>query len=86
MVGVGVGVTFLLNNLFLNHQDLIDVFFHNKLARLVFVLIIIFFIHDIYLKKRKRQSPKKKKKLTPPSRHPSLVACLHLYDSSHKHK
>lgn len=61
MVGVGVGVTFLLNNLFLNHQDLIDVFFHNKLARLVFVLIIIFFIHDIYLKKDNVNRKKKKK-------------------------
>lgn len=62
MVGGGVGVTFLLINLFLNHQNLIDVLFHNKIARLVFVLIIIFFIHDIYLKKENVNRQKKKKK------------------------
>lgn len=80
-----MGVTFLLINLFLNHQNLIDVFFHNKVAKLVFVLIIIFFIHDIYFKKKKKTSIARKKG-TPPSRHPLLVACLHLYDSSHNHK
>lgn len=61
MVDGGGGVTFLLDNLFLNHQDLIDVFFHNKVARLVFVLIIIFFIHDIYFKKENVNRQKKKK-------------------------
>lgn len=55
-----MGVTFLLINLFLNHQNLIDVFFHNKVAKLVFVLII-FFIHDIYLKKDNVNRQKKKK-------------------------
>lgn len=71
----GGGVTFLIINLFFNHQNLIDVLFHNKIARLVFVLIIIFFIHDIYLKKENVNRQKKKKKIDTPLSL-SFASCL----------